>query len=363
MKKKIFIAVGVLLLILLCLFLILNNKSKKDNKEDNNKKEVEKVTIKFDADGGDEVEDLVIDKGAQVLLPSTSKEGYYLEGWYLNDEKILSTHVYNEDITVKAKWEKIEEDAKTYKISFDSKGGSKVKAITVLCDKEVKLPSPPAKEGYTFVSWEFKNGKSLLDGALLSCEDVTVYAVWEKKEEEKKTVKEEKKEYTCPEGYSLDGTKCKIEKDPTLGCDKQTEGKYNEKCYTLASFKEATCKVFAGSTTPGNPILLDGKVINSGSVIHCAAESMPLTNCVINGGTVLNGSSCYKYVQTITKERACSDFSGYEYIVGNALYDTSIGRTNVKTGCYTSVALHNICDSDYTLVNNKCVKTVDATLN
>ena len=193
---------------------------------------IEKVIITFDADGGEKVDNLEIDKGAQVLLPSTTKEGYTFAGWYLNDTEIKSTYVYNESITVKAKWEKIKEEEKTFKVTFDSKGGSKVNAMTIVCGKTLTLPKNPTKSGYKFISWVDKNEKPILNGAKLSCENVTLYAKWEEvKKEEPKTepaptpepTPEPQKTYTCPSGYTLSGTKCTIEGSSHETCPSDTK--------------------------------------------------------------------------------------------------------------------------------------------
>ena len=52
--------------------------------------------------------------------------------------------------------------------------------MTVDCDTELELPTAPTKTGYNFVSWVDKNDTPILDGALLTCSDITLYANWEK---------------------------------------------------------------------------------------------------------------------------------------------------------------------------------------
>ena len=69
-----------------------------------------------------------------------------------------------------------------YTVTFDSKGGSKVSPVKINCElggATVKLPKAPTKDFYEFRVWEDKHGTPILDGALLTCEDVTLYAVWE----------------------------------------------------------------------------------------------------------------------------------------------------------------------------------------
>ena len=67
-------------------------------------------------------------------------------------------------------------------ITFDAKGGTKTNSIKVECGKELPMLPTPTRNGYRFVSWADKNGKVILKGALLSCENVTLYANWEVKE-------------------------------------------------------------------------------------------------------------------------------------------------------------------------------------
>ncbi len=149
--------------------------------------EKEMITITFDSDGGSKVSSIKIEKNTRKILPSSIRDGYDFLGWYLLDELIDEGYVYKEDTLLKAHWKKIEEEKKTYTVTFDSQGGSSVGKISVDCNKTLKLPKNPTKEGYEFVTWMDKYGKSILNGAKLSCEDVTLYADWKKIEEEKKT--------------------------------------------------------------------------------------------------------------------------------------------------------------------------------
>jgi uncharacterized repeat protein (TIGR02543 family) len=172
-KKKvgiiIAIVVTVLLILGLVLFLVLRNK---------------KIIITFDSNGGTTVEVQKIKKGGTINIPESTKEGFTLDGWYIEEQKVTSSTTFNKNTTVKAKW--TTNKPKSYKVTFDSKEGSKVEPIEVECNKELKLPENPTKEGYTFVSWIDKNETPILDEALLSCEDITLYANWEKKEDAKK---------------------------------------------------------------------------------------------------------------------------------------------------------------------------------
>ena len=224
------------------------------------------VTVKFDADGGKEVASLKIKRGSTITLPETTKEGYTLDGWYIGEEQVTTETKITKNITVKAHWSEVGpntftitfesnggsaveplvvecgkelvlpaapkktgyvfgtwkdqnevpisdgallacedltlyayydiESAKTFTVTFDSKGGSTVKSITVECGKTLPTLPTPTKSGYNFVAWTDKNGKAILTGALLTCGNITLIADWKAKT------------YSCPEGYSVSGTNC-----------------------------------------------------------------------------------------------------------------------------------------------------------
>jgi len=367
MKKKIIIGVIILLVLALCVgsYFIFFNKD--DDKPATNNK-VENITITFDSDGGSKVEDMKVKKGTSFTLPETTKERYTFVGWY-NGSTLYTdddTASIKKNIVLTAKWEETKDKDVVLTVTFDSKGGSKVKDMTFKCsDGAATIKNLPKskKDSYNFLSWEDKHGKSILDGAKIVCEGdeptLKLYAIWEY---DGPTANPEQdpnasKIYKCSEG-TLKGDKCVITKDAKLGCDKQTEGEYNGKCYNVNEQKPATCRIMTGSTTPDYPTIVDGKVINNGSGSF---------KCVYNKISTCDSSHkvqgiCYEFVEDRTAASVCQDYSGYTYIVGNALYDTSIGRTNVKSGCYKPKEKHYVCESGYELSGNKCTKTINATL-
>lgn len=67
---------------------------------------VEYVTIKFDTDGGDLINDLTIDKYSKLDgLPIAIKEGYRFLKWTLDGEDFTAGEPINSDITLKAIYE------------------------------------------------------------------------------------------------------------------------------------------------------------------------------------------------------------------------------------------------------------------
>ena len=133
--------------------------------------------VTFDTDGGSAVDPLVLKEGAKFPDVKTAKDNYTFDHWEDKNGNTVKTGdvLPTEDITLYAKWKR-----NTFKVSFDSNGGSSVSAITVNAGDKLSLPANPTKENYDFVRWEDKNGTPIYDQALLSPEDVTLYAVWER---------------------------------------------------------------------------------------------------------------------------------------------------------------------------------------
>lgn len=92
----------------------------------------------------------------------------------------------------KAEQKEEEKEIETIKITFDSKGGSKINSVTINAGAKLSFPKSPTRNGYTFVSWTLANGKEVKNNTVFK-ENTTLYAKWNKVEEPKK---EEPKEET-----------------------------------------------------------------------------------------------------------------------------------------------------------------------
>lgn len=86
----------------------------------------------------------------RVTLPSASRTGYRFAGW--NIGAAGTTYVPVSNITAVANW-----TANTYKITFNSNGGSTCNALTATYDKNISLPTPK-RAGYTFTGWNGQGG-------------------------------------------------------------------------------------------------------------------------------------------------------------------------------------------------------------
>ncbi len=115
--------------------------------------------------------------------------------WYevesiTDDKEVLAKDSFDfstkikKDVLLKAVFEAEAKKEETVTVTFDTKGGNKVKSITINKGDKLTFPTSPKKDGYTFVAWTLKNGKTVKNNTKFS-EDTTLYASWKKNEEPK----------------------------------------------------------------------------------------------------------------------------------------------------------------------------------
>ncbi len=121
---------------------------------------VNSYTITFNSNGGSSVQGVTVDYGSKIPHPtSPTKEGYTFGGWY-KDAALTNSWDFTTDTmplngtTLYAKW-----DLKTYTVTFKDYDGTELKTETVGHGKSVTAPPAPTREGYTFDRWdvEFTN--------------------------------------------------------------------------------------------------------------------------------------------------------------------------------------------------------------
>ena len=106
-----------------------------------------------------------------------SKTGYTLDGWY-TDKDCTTAYDFSSkvtgDITLYAKW-----NINSYKVSFDSNGGSSVAAQSVNYNTAASKPADPSKTGFTFAGWfTDKDCTTAYDFSSKVTGDITLYAKW-----------------------------------------------------------------------------------------------------------------------------------------------------------------------------------------
>jgi uncharacterized repeat protein (TIGR02543 family) len=141
------------------------------------KYEANDFTVSFDTDGGSVIEPVVVIKGNAVSEPAIpEKEGFVFVRWELNGETYDFNTPVNKDITLKAKWEKVEDNKKVYTVTFDTDGGEAIQPKEVVENSKVEAPSKPIKVGYNFKEWQL-NGKKY-DFNTPVTKNITLKAIW-----------------------------------------------------------------------------------------------------------------------------------------------------------------------------------------
>lgn len=136
---------------------------------------IQKYTVTFDTDGRNEIFGLKVTENELVTKPEDpTKEGYRFIEWQLDGKTFDFDTKVTQDITLKAKWEKVI----TYTVTFDTDGGSNINSIAVEKNDTINKPSNPTKEGYDFVEWQL-NGKKFNFNTKIT-KDITLKAVWKK---------------------------------------------------------------------------------------------------------------------------------------------------------------------------------------
>ena len=137
--------------------------------------------VAFDSNGGSAVaaqKVMVGEAGSRAAKPTDpTRPGYAFKGWFsdggLTQAYDFSSRV-SRDTTLYAKWE-----ASSYTVSFNSNGGSAVKAQSVKYGAKASKPTNPTKAGCTFNGWYSDKGLTKAYGFNAAVKgNLTLYAKW-----------------------------------------------------------------------------------------------------------------------------------------------------------------------------------------
>ena len=219
--------------------------------------EATKYTVKFDSNGGSSVASQTVKEGNTVSKPTNpTRSGYKFVSWQLNGKDYNFSSKVTKNITLTAKWEKVEQPSEItkYTVKFDSNGGSSVASQTVKEGNTVSKPANPTRSGYKFVSWQL-NGKDYNFSSKVT-KNITLTAKWEKIPDTY-TIKFEKYDAYSPFGIIKVYQNGKvISFSELLDKDEKTVAKYNSSVNGINNANESmlnkTVKVK----------LTDGKIVN-----------------------------------------------------------------------------------------------------
>lgn len=140
--------------------------------------EVQKHTVTFITNGGSSVEDVRVEPGTRITLPTPTRTDYNFMGWYYNSSftnEAESPLVVSKDITLYAKWEAIV----YYTITFISNGGTEYENIVAVENTVVNLPDP-TKLNCQFRGWYLDSGfNNVVKSPITLTKNITLYAKWE----------------------------------------------------------------------------------------------------------------------------------------------------------------------------------------
>ena len=153
------------------------------------------ITVQTDGHGTASASSTTAKAGEQITLTATPNSGYRFAGWTSSnggsfaDASSASTTFTMPDrnVTVTANWKKKSSGGSVFfwDLKFDTNGGSKINTVTEWEYSTIDLDEyVPEKEGYKFVGWYADEDLTKEIDEVYLTQDTTVYAKWEKIEEE-----------------------------------------------------------------------------------------------------------------------------------------------------------------------------------
>ena len=134
-----------------------------------------KVNIRFDTDGGSEVEPTYIYAGDKIgELPKTEKDGYLFIGWDVNGSLVDSNFMPTLSVTLKAKFVELGDGYKY--VSFYDYDGTLIEKQKVEMGKAAVAPSVN-RTGYTFIKWDKDYSFVYKDIDCTAIYEINVYSV------------------------------------------------------------------------------------------------------------------------------------------------------------------------------------------
>ena len=211
---------------------------------------VNQYEIIFDTDGGNDINSVLVDYGAPIILPNNpTKDGYTFKGWDLNNDgqvdPVATMTMPANDLCLKALWA-----TEVYTITFDSNGGTAVEPIDAEAGDNIEWNSRsiPVKTGYIFKGWDY-DGDGLDDRnslLIMPAENINVIAIWIQA-------------YTITlnaNGGEIELTSLIVEKDSTVILPTPSRNGYNFKGWYTSSTDGTKVNGDDGSYTPTEDITL-----------------------------------------------------------------------------------------------------------
>ena len=246
-KNKLFLTAGIAAVMAIGIFIYALNNSKYE--------------VKFNTDGGNKIESVMVNKNERVEAPKDpKKKGYVFIEWQLNGKAYDFKKKVTKNITLKAKW--LPEIYVT--VTFDSDGGTEIEPLKIISGTKVNKDdiTNPTKEGYTFAGWYV--GENKYNFSKMVTSNLSLKAKW-LEGENVEVPDEEVKEDTKKEE-----TKTEVKEDTkkeTKETSKETKDTKKETKETSKDTKEET-KTSTNTSTQttykvGDKVIITGEYANS----------------------------------------------------------------------------------------------------
>ena len=265
-KNKLFLTAGLAAVMAIGIFIYALNNSKYE--------------VKFNSNGGNKIESVMVKKNERVEAPKDpKKKGYVFVEWQLNGKSYDFKKKVTKNMTLKAKW--LPEIYVT--VTLDSNGGSELQPMSVISGTKLSKDEieKPTREGYTFAGWLI--GENKYDFSKKVTSDLTLKASWvegenvvlseeevkedSKKEETKTEVKEDsKKEETKTEekkDSKKEETKTEEKKDSKKSSKKESDKSTSKDSTKNTSTAKEETKTATITFKKGDKITITGEYANS----------------------------------------------------------------------------------------------------
>lgn len=168
------------------------------------------ITVQTDGHGTASASSTTAKAGKQITLTATPNSGYRFARWevVLGDITITNNTftMPAKNVTIKAIFNRKSSGGSVFfwDLKFDTNGGSKIDTVTEWEYSTIDLDEyVPEKEGYKFVGWYADEDLTKKIDEVYLTQDTTVYAKWEKIEEEVPEEPDEVEETEEPEPISF----------------------------------------------------------------------------------------------------------------------------------------------------------------
>ena len=175
---------------------------------------------------------------------------------------------------------------------------------------------------------------------------------------------EPKKEYTCPDGYKLDGTKCTLTKDAKEAC--AVGDLYKGDCVKGADrvdgIRKCNSMFIEGHDYSGEYFKpTNGPATCAYAPLNNYKDRDSCVNAAPSNPYGWYNGKCYKKVITGNPSFTTTCTGNYKYYTAEDLPKISKNIHN-GAGCYGVTAPTYECEDGFTLKDKKCTKTIEATL-